>query len=397
MIEATGFILRRRWLPVVVSAVAFVVGVLVGRLADDSAPLGYVLAWFGLVLGPVFYFRNAFPRATPTTIVATATGIALDGRPEIANHEILEAKVVPRHGVAVVELSLRDGTALALRTGVPQASALVAHLGSRRSRFTLIVPFVKRFLGAFLVLSAVGLLSSPVSALWMLPPNVFYALIVGWLVGLVRGRLLVGADGFTTRWLFRERFVPFREVDRVEGRAILGSGGVPYAVVVLRSGKRVRLRTVEAPNSEEERGAEGRAMVAHLKAAFERSAELVDGRADLASLVARGIRSPREWLAGIDALVRGGDSRYRVAAVSSSMLSDVANDPRAGAEARVGAAAAMLRLGEDELRTNVRVAAESCAETELRNTLLALAEARDDEAMEAALAAFRLREEPRRG
>ena len=110
---------------------------------------------------------------------------------------------------------------------------------------------------------------------------------------------------------------------------------------------------------------------------------------DVPALVQRGNRSTTEWLSGIDALVRGGGSRYRVAAVSSDMLCDLACDPSAAVESRVGAAAALIRMGDNSLRVRVRIAAEACAASDLRDTLLALAEAHDDESTERALACLR--------
>jgi hypothetical protein len=54
----------------------------------------------------------------------------------------------------------------------------------------------------------------------------------------------------------------------------------------------------------------------------------------------------------------------------------------------------LIRTGDDSLRTRVRVAAEACAESELRDTLLALSEARDDETTERALALLPPRVQP---
>jgi len=68
------------------------------------------------------------------------------------------------------------------------------------------------------------------------------------------------------------------------------------------------------------------------------------------------------------------------------MLVQVATDPRATVESRVGASAALVRMEDESLRTRVRVAAEGCAAPELRETLLALADARDEFTTEAALA-----------
>jgi hypothetical protein len=397
IVEARGFVLRRNWIPIVASAVLLVGGVLVAQTGTSSnlvGPLGYLAAWFGLVFGPIFVARGSFPRATPTSYRATEAGLTLESGEDVRSENILEAKLVPRRGPdALVELSLRGPGAkrLTLRTGAREAKALLDLFGARRTRFRLVIPYGKRFLIAFVPFVALALLIDVrhvASGAWLLalPGCAFYAAIVAWLIGYLRGQLVVGADGFTTRWGFRERFTAFRDVAAVRGRARIMHGGVEDTIVELASGRKVRLRTVEAPNTEEERGTESRAMLSHMFEAFTRSARLVDGSVDVPALVQRGARSASEWLSGIDALVRGGGSRYRVAAVSGDMLSELASDPNAAVEARVGAAAALIRMGDDSLRTRVRVAAEACAESELRDTLLALSEARDDETTEKALA-----------
>jgi hypothetical protein len=260
-------------------------------------------------------------------------------------------------------------------------------VGARRSRFRLVLPFGKRYLVAF---SLFALLFVAVGGVNMWPiftvPCLFYALIASWLMGYVRGRLVIGADGLTTRWLIWERFVAFREVASVSGAPIWGGGGAVDTLLKLRTGRKVMLRTVEAPNTEADRGAEGRAMLAHVQESFAHSSTLLDGGADLSARLKRGSLSAREWLSALDALAEGGAARYRVAAVSPDALTDVARDPGASVEERVGAAAVLVRMGDEVHRTRVRVVAEGCAEPALRAALLGLVEARDEAATEAVLA-----------
>lgn len=391
-VEAPAFLLRRNWIPVVACGALVVVGLLVTRIGTPSSLFGYLAAWFGVMFGPTLFLRNAFPTAKPTTVRATATSVSVDGYAEVRSEDILEAKIIPRWRDAVVDLALRDRETLSLRMAVSDAKALVDLLGARRTRFRLIVPYGTRLFASFALFASVAFLLGRGDAqawIFALPGCFVCALPIAWLVGFLRGRLVVGADGFTTRWLFRDRFVAYRDVAAVGGKLRFGGSGTADTLVELTSGRKVRLRTVEAPNTEEERGAESRAMLAHVREAFERSARLQDASVDVPSLVERGSRSAREWLSGLDALVRGGGSRYRVAAVSAEMLSDLARDPSATIESRIGAAAALVRMGDEELRTRVRVAAEGCAESELRDTLLALSDARDDASAEAALASLR--------
>ena len=386
--EANAFVLRRNWFPALGCLLLFALGVAYSRFAAaNMAPLGWFAAWLGVTMGPVLLARNAFPRATPTAVRVTSERITIDGVGEHANEDVLEAKVVPRWGAfAVVDIALRSGGSISLRTDAAAAHALVQVLGARRTRFRLVVPYWKRFVSSYVLLAALGIAVSTGSEwIMMLPASLLYAAIIAWVVGYIRGRLVVGADGFTTKWLFWERFIAFRDIASVLPHSHFTNRGLQDTSIQLRSGRKLRLRTVEAPNDEAERGAESRAMLAHVQAAFERSTRLLDASVDVPALVQRGARTAREWLTGLDALVRGGGSRYRVAAVSADMLTDLASDPSAAVESRVGAAAALVRIGDDAHRVRLRVVAEACAETDLRSALLALSEARDDEAAEAAL------------
>lgn len=391
--------LRRNWLPVLACGVLAVGGILAAQLGLPGlviGPVAYFVAFFGLMFAPIFIVRNAFPRAIPVAFRATEAGLSLAGAgmgKDVKSEDILEAKVTPRRGPdAIVELALRGGRRVTLRAGAREARALLDLFGARRTRFRLMMPFGKRFLAAFVPFVAIVMLLDSAhlgAGNWILalPGCAFYAAIVAWLLGFLRGRLVIGADGFTTKRVFREQFTPFRDVVGVSGRPRFLGGGVEDTIVELKWGAKLRLRTVEAPNTEEERGTESRAMLTHMYEAFTRSTRLADGGVDVPALVRRGARSATEWLSGIDALVRGGGgSRYRVAAVSNDMLADVACDPSAAAESRVGAAAALIRMGDESQRVRVRVAAEACAASSLRDTLLALSEAHDDETTARALA-----------
>lgn len=389
IVEERGFVLRRNWAIIAVSATVFAFGVLLAELgAHDSSVLGLLLAYFGGVCAPLFYWRNAFPHARPALIRASAAGVQVDQAPEIRAEDIIEARIITRRRDAIVDLAVRDQAPLVLRMPGAEAKALVDLVGARRTRFRLIASYGKRFLVCFGLCALLSLVNvrGPELFVIALPGLALWAAIFAWLLGFLRGRLVVGADGFTVRWAFRSRFIAFRDVASVQGRPRRGGARTPDTLVNLASGKRVLLHAVEMPNTEDDRGAEGRALLEHVHAAFVKSRQLQDGSIDLPTLVERGTRTDGEWLSGLDALVRGGGSRYRVAAVSADMLVQVATDPSASVESRVGASAALVRMEDEALRTRVRVAAEGCASPALRDTLLALADARDESTTEAALA-----------
>jgi hypothetical protein len=104
----------------------------------------------------------------------------------------------------------------------------------------------------------------------------------------------------------------------------------------------------------------------------------------LPELLQRGGRAPDAWLLGIDAIVRGGGPRYRVPSVDPDQLAELAASPDAADDARIGAAAAVVRA-DPSRRPRIRVVAEACANSSLREALLAVAEAEDDAAFALAL------------
>jgi hypothetical protein len=199
------------------------------------------------------------------------------------------------------------------------------------------------------------------------------------LVGVFKGRVVVGADGLAVRWL-RRRFLPYSEVT--------GVAAVPETVVTMRSGGRLRLTATDTADTDAQRGVNAAALFRHVEAAYARyQAQTTEAMAT--ALVRRADRSARDWLTGLDALVKVDRTGYRTATVTPEILAAVARAADEPTDARVGAAAALVRIGVDEHRTLVRVAAEACADPETRAALEDLAEARTDEETLAALQAHR--------
>lgn len=410
LLEATGYVLRRRWAIPLLGVALVVLGLVVARAGGPNDGFGYLGIWLGMFLAPSAYVRNVAPRAVPTAIRATGDALELAGRAPIRATDIVEARMVPRAGKkadAVAELVLRDGKRLSLWMRAFDVATLLSVLraapGERRASFSLAVPFGTRWLGAFTLVglpwfafalhgsgtlmrvhqegfaTAVVLL-----AVWALWVGIVCAPLA-WFAGVVRGTLRVGAEGLATRWLFSERFVSFADIASIRARPFLFDRARVDTVVELRSGKRLRLRAADGPNAEVSRGAEKRAMFAHVEQAFRRFTEAAGGIVHDPTVLERGGRPVRDWLASLDGLVGGAGARYRVAALDADVLEAIASDPNGRAEARVGAAAALVRLGDEDRRTRVRLAAEACAESSLRAVLLDLSDARTDEAVEAAL------------
>lgn len=358
----------------------------------DFAPLGTLLLWIGGWIAPITIVRNAFQLSFKTSVEASARELRLPGEAPIPVEAIKEARVVQRAKDAselVVELKLSRFKTIALRMPAPEANHLVNVLGvaagQRRASFTLVLPFLTRFVASLSVMTPMWLffaLRVPYGG--DLLSILFFLVIFGvlpWslglalLLGLLRGRVTIGADGFTTRWYGLEKHRRFADVESIRRK---GSGPVVQTYVHFARKKQVRLVVHDAPDTHRQSGAESRALADTLEGAFERwkkAPAVVEAGAHLG----RGTRTAKEWLSGIDALVRSGGNHYRIAAVTPEILAEVARGTESPHDARIGAAAALLRMNDQAHRSTVRIAAEACAEPKTRVVLLELVEAEGDE------------------
>jgi hypothetical protein len=390
--DASVLVLRRNWVaPAIALAFAFA-GVVYEQTGRPAAPVGWFVAWMGLVFAGVSIARDAFPHATKATLRASETTLTIGGE-SLATETIAEAKTIPvPNGEALVVLTLRDGKTRTLQLKKTAAEAMVRVLGiaagERRTTFSLVLPFRTRFLATLLIvgvpwLAVVGWRSHGDTTGLLVMSLLFNVLplaaLTAWLASLLRGRLVVGADGFLVKWFVHERFVPYAEVKAMR------SGGpwwnqTQVDTFVETKTARVRLRAREAPVTEAQRGAQGRALHEHLAQALARAKGQSPEAENVAALLGAGSRNGVEWLAHLDALVHGGTSRYRVAAPGPDLLARIANDAATATPTRIGAAAALVRSG-DQGRRVVRVAADACAEPKLREVLVRLSESDSDEAI----------------
>lgn len=394
--EARAELLRRNWaLPIAGFAMALA-GAAYERFGNGVVPIGWFAVPFGVVLALATLKRDAFPRRTPIVAHATPAALAI-GDESIAKDDIEQAKIVPYGADAKLVLVLRSRGTRALRLGAADAAAILRVLGlaagARRTTFDVMLPYGWRFLTAFLVLGVPWIASSiahgaadhgpaPILmgiAFFVVPVAAF----VAWIAGAWRGRVVVASDGFTLRWFRKARFIPFADVTIVRADAQWAHNRGVTTFVGLRSGH-LRLRPPDAPVTDDDLGVEGRALFEHIHAAHLASQARSDDALHVAALLGRGERSGQEWLAQIDALVRGGEARYRVAAPAPDVLARIAADASCPADVRVGAAAALVRL-DAEGRRAVRVAADACAEPRVHDAFVALGDATSDEAIASVL------------
>jgi hypothetical protein len=391
-------LLRRNWYAPLAAAAGGAGGLALAVSRSPNAPFGWVVFVGGAIFAVSLFSRRSFPLGRAVTLRATPRALDLGQGAPIRVEDIVEAKRAPwpsRFGDHLVTLVLRDrrriGIALAGQSAAQLLSLLGISAGERRTSFRAVVAFWKRFVAVTLILGCPWLkvfTSDPGSALLMLPLVPFavapIVLPIALVLGLIRAKVVIGAEGFATQWLFWRRFVPFSEVTGIRGVSPVIDRHVVDSVVTLQSGRRVRLRAVEAPDTEEQRGSESRALFAHLTEAHARWS---DGRnrVEASPHLRRGGRSVGEWCAALERLVRGDGSGYRVATLTPEALTEVLRSADGPLDARAGAAAALVRIGDDTHRTAVRVAAEACVEPETRALLLDISDARSEGELHAVL------------
>ncbi len=402
--DGAVFVLRRNWRSPGVALGIATAAIVYAHFNHAVEPLAWFVAWMGIVFAAVSVARDAFPLATAAALRASPASLTIGNEAPIATETIAEAKTVPQpSGKALVVLSLRDGRTRTLLLARAQADTLVRVLGvgagERRATFALVAPYRTRFA---ITLVAIGvpwllILSQTGHALrWLqhdMSSQLFFAFlfnilplsaVVAWFLSMVRGRVVVGADGFSVKWLGRERFFPYADVSNVRFTDSRWNGQQHDTIVTLKSKRWMRLRARDVPVTEAHRSAQARALYDHLVKARARAGEQPVEADNVAALLGAGSRNGREWLAQLDALVHGGTSRYRVAAPAPDQLARIANDATTAMTTRVGAAAALVRSG-DEGRRTVRIAADACADPMLREVLVSLSEADSDEAIAALL------------
>ena len=394
-IAGTVHQLRRNWYVPLICLAMVVGGLAWARLDSHAVPFSWLAIFWGGVFGPLAAARNAFRLATMRSLEATPKELRIAGRSPIAVEDIAEAKILPRgmrsYGDTEIALVLRDRKTLFLTTSREFANRILATLainpGERRASFVLTIPFAHRYLAAFAFLETAFLLFMHEPFLPALVRSTvnaaFTALFLAAIFGLIRKKLVVGADGFTLRWLFGQRFYSFSDIDRVDAEPMADARTV-RTVVRLRSRKNLHLRALDTPDDDGQRGAESRAMLEHVREAFLKSLEIREA-AEVGVHLRRGDRTAKQWLHGLDDIVRGGGTGYRTAALGPELLTNVLRAGDKASDLRVGAAAALVRIGGEEHRQAVRIAAEACAEPRTRAALLELADAHSDTDVEVAL------------
>lgn len=272
------------------------------------------------------------------------------------------------------EIETRDGEVWGFVHGSQdEAAAFVDALGfgasGRRAKFdmNLRVPIATRFGLAFFALVSAMFVSLPLAIAGIRAfENAIPVVLTGVIYQLFRFVMkkpvvIAGVDGVLIDRRGRmPRFVPAREIVNAS-RTLSGN-----ALLVLRDGS----IEIDGPNQFRQA-----ALVTRVGAARDVSATPI-------SLEREG-RSVRAWRDHLRDVVLGG---YRVAAEPIERLAEQLTSRSATPEQRVGAALALRVADEGTGASRVRVAAEHCADTRLREALeIAAAQEIDDAKLERAL------------
>ncbi len=384
-ISLNGRLLRRNFVPPGVASVALVVLVVLAlHPATDllfsllAVPAGLLLLAFAVATAA----NNSWPLGRPCNVSASKGELRLSGLAPISCDSIygITTTTVQRgetrlnHVTIVLE---RDNLWLELQDDdvEPLLKALELRPEHRRASYPIGSSVQTR-----IVLT--GVLGMPVLLYTRLAPLLYalIVLVVAWLARNLRGRVEVGIDGVTVRWL-RRRFVPFSDVASIE---CPGGWHGPTAQLHLRSGSTLRLRTPAPITNANEQRVLGYRMCEHLTLAFESYGGKTEDPALFAALM-RGEKSGREWLETARTTALGAG--YRAAAVGLDRMEQVLVAPESPAESRIAAAAVMLRIS-DEGRARVQVAATSCASPLVRQTLETLLATEDEAQLVNALESF---------
>jgi hypothetical protein len=271
-----------------------------------------------------------------------------------------------------VELWLANGNTLNLDlASEDEAYAVLAHLGfspaDRRVTVRLASPqrqlaagcLALPFIWILLLLAFLGLWKLGLSSFALGTGYTFVPALLTLLLYRARRppEVVVGTEGVLIRRPFGKNYFRYSELDSVSA-----DGGA------LRFRKK---------GESQSRFTAARGDSTLVSAAVKRIADaraLFGGReaeAAVSDLLELGGRDVAEWRAGLSTLAK--QSGYRNASMTPEALCGVLENPETSPKRRIGAAM-LLRIASPEARPRIRIAADACADEDLRAALAAAAE-----------------------
>ncbi|CAN5618091.1 hypothetical protein BH09MYX1_BH09MYX1_13890 [soil metagenome] len=365
-------------------ALAFLVIAIATGIPQVAVGVVYCAMFGTMALGYASVSTKSFTSDAAAPVLhgevqVTSRGIGFDGKLLAMRSELKQGFIIPERDHTLVRLErtaararpihLRvtaeaDGIAILERRGFDAghtaaemkiASGVLA-LPVTRQLLLIFAPFLAfggAVLGTSLTMKHAG---APVVALLIM---MFLTYVFG--LAFTPTKVRIGTDGIVTRWLGRERFIPFSQVRaHATYDEVIGTKRQRGVKLTLADGEIVKLPTgqTDAGTSEAVR-LEKRITDAH-------GAGRTGGAA--AATLLRGNRSAREWVRALRGAGEGAGT-LRTAAVPLDVLLRVVEDANADETARVGAAIAVASSTDEDVKTRVRIAAEASASPKLRVAL----------------------------
>jgi hypothetical protein len=190
-------------------------------------------------------------------------------------------------------------------------------------------------------------------------------------------RVDVGTDGVLVRWLGTRKFVPYAEVDRVEPtdtgvRLILEDRFVDLPVGPMPTRRGDRPLDAQLRNERD-------ALIERIRSAMVAPAGDAPAAQLEPSMLARGGRTPSDWLASLRSMVAKREGRMRAAPVLDDQLWALLSDPSTAPSTRAGAAVVLASHADEGTREKLRIAAQSIASPKLRVVIETAADGEEHE------------------
>jgi hypothetical protein len=318
----------------------------------------------------------------PGVITGDDRGLLRDGRVVVPHDELKQGFVMPFGPAALVRIERRgmappmlvrvddiaSGRTLLRALGL-DASQRVADV--KAAPWLVTQPVQKQLLltlgpilGVFvpLILGSAAALGkqAPFAVITLVP--VLLAYIFG--VVLAPMKIRIGTDGVLIRWLWKERFIPFSEIeDVVSYEEEMGGKQYAGAILHLAGGETTKICTGQKGFTD----GDSESVVERLREALEEHRTQTHGTD--ASALSRGSRSALDWVRALKRLGAGADTDLRHAGMSLEALLSAVHDTTLDAASRAGAAVAALPYVTPAEKRRIRVAAETTALPKLRVAL----------------------------
>ncbi len=208
-----------------------------------------------------------------------------------------------------------------------------------------------------------------------------FAVLLTSIPALMRARqtkLRVGADGITVQRGFSKReFVPHRDIAAVKAKGA--------QVIVTRTDGEPMLFGVAsqvAKKQLEEMTRQAESIAWRIEQARQANAALAGEAPQAALALGRGEKTVREWIEQLRRVGQGASATFRDVGLTREQLLRVVESTSAAAKERLAAVVALREGLTEEEKPRIRVAADRCVEPAMRERMVRVAFAPDEELIE---------------